>query len=216
MSSFVVIHTTPATVATIPALIREQIGPCHVTNLLDDSVLPEINQLGGITPRVRSSLYALLQIAQAQKPDAILCACSSIGAVMEEGAEFCSVPVLRIDGPMAETAVRAHEHIAVLATVESTLVPTTELIRRKAEAQGKAVALTAHVEEGAGALLQSGNTEEYDALVAQAVARQLQSSEVVLLAQASMACCLDRLPQALRKRVYSSPESGVAQLRRFA
>ena len=58
MKRFVIIHTTPATVPTIGALIHEEIGECVVSNLLDDSILPEINQAGAITPGVRARLFA--------------------------------------------------------------------------------------------------------------------------------------------------------------
>ena len=81
MKKFVVIHTTPTTIAPIGALIGELPGRCQVFNLLDDSILPEINEAGCITPGVRARLYALLSVAQNIDPDAILCACSSIGKV---------------------------------------------------------------------------------------------------------------------------------------
>ncbi len=215
MKKFVVLHTTPATIATIPGLIRQRVGECTVSNLLDDSILPEINAAGGITPGVRARLYALLQTAQAIRPDAVLCACSSIGGVVEEAAEFLTVPVLRIDGPMAEAAVAGNSRIAVMATLGSTLGPTTDLIRRKAQAAGKTVELSSLVVENAGALLTSGDSQGYDTLVGNAILRELETSQVVLLAQASMARALERIPAELRERVCTSPVSGVDQLKQF-
>ena len=212
MKKLVVIHTTPATLGSIGALVGELLPGCQVSNLLDDSILPEINREGGITPGVRARLYPLLELAQTIRPDAILCACSSIGGVMEEGATFCTVPVLRIDGPMAENAVRESENIAVLATLSSTLDPTCDLLRRKAAAMGKEVCLCGGVIAGAGALLSAGKAEEYDRLVADAILTKLQTNAVVLLAQASMARCMHLIPEELRGRVFTSPRTGVAQL----
>lgn len=212
MKKLVIIHTTPATIDSLGKLVREILGECQVVNLLDDSILPEINRAGMITPGVRARLYTQLAMAQTIQPDAILCACSSIGGVMEEGSTFCSVPVLRIDGPMAEAAVAGSSRIAVLATLPSTLAPTQELILRKAADQGKTVSLTSQVIEGAGDLLSAGNTEEYDRLVSDTIVRKLAESEVVLLAQASMARCMYRVPQELHNRVFTSPRLGVKQL----
>lgn len=212
MKKLVVIHTTPATLGSIGALVGELFPGCQVSNLLDDSILPEINREGCITPGVRARLYTLLELAQTIRPDAILCACSSIGGVMEEGATFCTVPVLRIDGPMAENAVRESENIAVLATLSSTLDPTCDLLRRKAAAMGKEVCLCGDVIAGAGALLSAGKAEEYDRLVADAILTKLQTNAVVLLAQASMARCMHLIPEELRGRVFTSPRTGVAQL----
>ena len=137
MKKLVIIHTTPATIPSLGQLVGNLSQPWQVANLLDDSILPEINQAGAITPGVRARLYTQLAMAQTLKPDAILCACSSIGGVIEEGSSFCSVPVLRIDGPMAEAAVNAGSRIAVLAALPSTLGPTTDLILRKAKAAGR-------------------------------------------------------------------------------
>ena len=215
MKRFVIIHTTPATVPTIGALIHEEIGECVVSNLLDDSILPEINQAGAITPGVRARLFALLGVAQTIRPDAILCACSSIGGVMEEGATFTSVPVLRIDAPMAEAAVAHSSSIAVLATLASTLEPTSDLIARKAQSAGREVALTKRVIEGAGALLSAGDGAGYDRMVADAIVEAFKTCEVVLLAQASMARCMHCVPAELHNRVFTSPMSGVAQLKAF-
>ncbi len=215
MKKFVVIHTTPTTIAPIGGLIGEQLGQCKLFNLLDDSILPEINEAGSITPGVRARLYALLSVAQSIGPDAILCACSSIGKVMEEGDTFTAAPVLRIDGPMAAAAVANSSRIAVLATLASTLEPTTELIHRKACETGKSVELASSVIENAGALLKAGDTEAYDQLVAGVIREKLKTSEVVLLAQASMARCLHCVPEELRSRVFTSPASGVAQLKNY-
>ena len=134
---------------------------------------------------------------------------------MEEGATFCTVPVLRIDGPMAENAVGESENIAVLATLSSTLDPTCDLLRRKAAAMGKEVRLCGDVIAGAGALLSAGKAEEYDRLVADAILTKLQTNSVVLLAQASMARCMHLIPGELRERVFTSPRTGVAQLRNY-
>ncbi len=81
MKKAAVIHTTPV---TIPALKKEILAACgqvEVINLLDDSMLPEINQLGKITPDVRYRLHTLMLLAQSAGADAVLCACSSIGGI---------------------------------------------------------------------------------------------------------------------------------------
>ena len=66
---------------------------------------------------------------------------------------------------------------------------------------------------GAGPLLSAGKDQEYDRLVADAILSQLETNSVVLLAQASMARCMHRIPETLRGRVYTSPRSGIWQLR---
>ena len=156
-----VIHTTPVTIPVISKLAEKYCGGMEIVNLLDDSMLAEINRAGGITEGVKYRLNTLLVIAQSMKADCVFCACSSIGGAFEEGGELLSIPVLRIDEPMAQQAAQ-YARVGVAATLQSTLGPTTELIRRKALQAGREVRIETQVIEGAGALLTQGRGEVYD------------------------------------------------------
>lgn len=64
--------------------------------------------------------------------DAIVCACSSVGAITEMADMLLDVPVIRIDQAMIDEAVANYDRIGVLASVESAIGPTTDCIRRAA------------------------------------------------------------------------------------
>ena len=49
MKKLAIIHTTPVTVPAIKPLVLERTDEVEVINLLDDSMLPEINRAGRIT-----------------------------------------------------------------------------------------------------------------------------------------------------------------------
>ncbi len=198
MDKFVVIHTTPATIPIIDTIIQEKIGVCKIYNLMDDSILPEMNEEGKITPNVRSRLYDLVNLAQKQKPNAILSACSSIGGLIEEAVEFSTYPLLRIDEPMAKKAVNCGKRIVVLATLDSTLEPTKELLLKKAAEAGVKIELETFVID-----------KEKIAMTVKAV---YGNADVIVLAQASMATALEHLPDIFKEKVLTSPESGVEQL----
>ena len=55
---------------------------------------------------------------------------------METAAELASVPVLRVDQPMADHAVATARRIGVIATLPTTLEPTADLLRRRAAVAG--------------------------------------------------------------------------------
>ena len=87
MKKIAVIHTTPVTIPTLKKLLDTAAGQgeaVEVVNLLDDSMLPEINREGQITEGEKYRLNSLLLLAQTTGADAILCACSSIGGLAEE------------------------------------------------------------------------------------------------------------------------------------
>lgn len=120
-----VIHTTPVTIPTLKKLLAAAVGQgeaIEVVNLLDDSMLPEINREGRITEGVKYRLNSLLLLAQTTGADAILCACSSIGGLAEEGRAIVNIPVFRIDEPMAGLAA-GYTRVGVAATLQSTIFP---------------------------------------------------------------------------------------------
>ncbi len=211
MKKVAVIHTTPV---TIPALKKEILAACgqvEVINLLDDSMLPKINQSGKITPDVRYRLHTLMLLAQSAGADAVLCACSSIGGIFEEGRALLSIPALRIDEPMAERAV-AFRKVGVAATLQSTIGPTTELILCKAAALGREVAVDAKVIDNVGTLLAEGREARYDQIVGDELRKLAWNNDVVVLAQASMARAVAGFGEEERQRFLTSPVSGVAAL----
>lgn len=212
MKRVVILHTTPVTIPSIGALIKERSKDITVFNLLDDSILPEINEANEITDSVRQRLFTLLSLTGGMKADAVLCACSSIGGVIEEGRDLLSIPVLRIDEPMAIKAVASAGKIGVAATLPSTVLPTSRLLAKKAELMGKAITLESRVIEGAGSLLAEGREAEYDNKIKEALTEMLQTSEIVVLAQASMARAIKSHDKGYQARILTSPASGVEAL----
>lgn len=211
MKRVAVIHTTPV---TIPALKKEILAACgqvEVINLLDDSMLPEINRAGKITPDVSYRLHTLMLMAQTAGADAVLCACSSIGGIFEEGRAVLSIPALRIDEPMAEKAAAFHR-VGVAATLQSTIGPTTELIVRKAAELGNEILVDTKVIDNANSLLADGKGTEYDRVVGSELKKLAQNNDVVVLAQASMARAAAGLGEEERRHLLTSPASGVAAL----
>lgn len=121
--------------------------------------------------------------------------------------------MFRIDEPMAAEAVRTGTRIGVLATLETTLGPTAELVRREASAQGVRVSVTTTDCPGAYEARQAGHPGEHDRLIAAEALRLAPSHDVLVLAQASMAAALASLPDGgLGIPVLTSPRSGAAQL----
>lgn len=205
-----IIHTVPVTIASLNELCSRLLPGVEVSNYLDDSVLRQINEEGGINPSVRYRFQSLIGVAAASKPDAILCACSSVGGMLEEARAMFSVPLVRIDEPMAREAAAQNGRIVVCATVQSTLLPTTELIQRY-------LGQDRHVDtlliEGAGKLLASGDRETYLALIASRLGEAASGHDVVVLAQASMAEAVRRMPESEHGKFLTSPERGVSALR---
>jgi Asp/Glu/hydantoin racemase len=215
MKKIAIIHTTPLTIPQLTGMCKERIHDLNVMNLLDDSILPEINREGRVTESVRYRLYTLVHLASSAKVDAVFCACSSIGGVMDDAQALVDFPVVRVDGPMAQKAVDAAQSIGVIATLQSTVLPTKELLLKKAALAGKQIDIETRVVEEAGALMAANRLDEYDALLARVLTDLLKRNELVVLAQASMARALESMPPQLREKCLTSPQSGVENLARI-
>lgn len=193
------LHTSPAHVPVFDALRDRD----HLGAVLRHVVVPEL--LDRARVRGPESVVADLRELLGDAGGPVLVTCSTLGAVAEALAPGLGVPVLRVDRPMAAEAVRTGPRIAVLATVESTLTPTGELLAE--EAAGRPVSVRTHLVDGAWELFAAGDTDGHLAAVAEAV-DAVTDADVIVLAQASMA---GAAPLArTRVPVLSSPRPGLA------
>ncbi|WP_367926226.1 aspartate/glutamate racemase family protein [uncultured Ruthenibacterium sp.] len=207
-----VIHTTPATIASLGDLIRQEIPGTEVFNLLDDSILTDMNQ-GHAVDKVRSRWLEYARIAQDNGAQAILSACSTVGEFAEEANQLLQVPVYRIDEAMAREAVRRGGNIYVFATLPSTLDPTTRLLQRLSGEQANQCKIESVLVEGAYDALAAGNRALHDEKIADALEKHGIHADTIVLAQASMASAADGLDPNLRRKVLTSPLLGIQKLR---
>lgn len=203
------LHTTLVTAPPLKELATKELPGVRVINLVDDSLLADVMAAGGPTAEVERRMEAYVQQAVTAGADAFLCCCSSVGEVAERIAATAPIPVLRIDEPMAARAVQSGPRIGVIATVGTTLEPTANLIRRKAAEAGAEAQVEAVLVEGAFAALMAGRGEEHDQRVLAALTALIDRSDVVVLAQASMARLLTALKDPPRIPVLSSPTLGL-------
>ncbi|MFF4211878.1 aspartate/glutamate racemase family protein [Streptomyces sp. NPDC001796] len=196
------LHTSPVHIPVFEAL-RDAAHPGlalrhHVaTELLDRA---RAHGPGAVADDVRD----VLREAVAAGARAVLCTCSTIGAVAE-GADV-GVPVLRVDRPMAAAAVATGPRIVVVAALESTLEPTVALVREEAAGRGPVELRTLLVDE-AWARFEAGDTDGYLRVIADAV-DSVTDADTIVLAQASMAPA--RQLTTTTVPVLSSPEPGLA------
>ena len=210
MKTLALIHTTPVTVTAMKALAADRAPEVRVINLLDDSLLPDVMAAGQPTAEVTERLRTYANAAVNAGADVVMCCCSSVGGAVEALQAELPVPFLRIDEPMAGQAVHLGERVGVIATVASTLEPTAHLIERAAASAGKDVHVERVLVEGAYDALMAGQPEQHDALVSAALQGLAQRTDVVVLAQASMARLIPGLG-ATRTPILSSPDSGLTR-----
>ena len=190
------IHTSATLVPIFQQLCSEYLPGVNVFNIVDDRLIKDVIAKDKLAPGTARRVVDYVASAEAAGADRILVTCSSIGRAVEAAATLSSVPVLRVDQPMADLAVSKGTRIGVVATLPTTLEPTADLVKRRAQVAGKDIQLTSKLCEGAFDALMGGNPGLHDQMVAQALRELSAEVDVILLAQASMARVVDTLPEA--------------------
>lgn len=207
------IHTSATLVPVFQKLCSDRLPGVNVFNIVDDSLIKDVITKNELTSKTARRVVDYVGSAEAAGADFIMVTCSSIGSAIEASAALTSVPVLRVDQPMADLAVQTGTRIGVIATLPTTLEPTSDLVRRRAIAAGKEIHLTSRLCEGAFEALMSGDTEKHDTMVARALIELSAEVDVIVLAQASMARVVDTLPvQDKKVPILASPGLAVQHI----
>jgi Asp/Glu/hydantoin racemase len=209
------IHTVFSIVDPINMLVSEIMPGVDRINIVDDYIVKLIKVRGGITPEISRIVASHIMAVEDEGADAILVTCSSISPCVDYAKPLVSVPVLKIDDPMTDMAVRMGDRIGVLATAPTTVKPTSELLLRKADQIGKKVTLEVELKEGALEALTMGDKELHDKILLESITSLSGRVDVIVLAQASMAHLESRVDENMRAKVLTSPRSGVEQAKRI-
>lgn len=194
-------------------LLEELLPDVELTNIVDDSLLRQVIKQGYIAPDVVQRVCHYALAAQAWGADAIFNTCSSLGPSMDVARQLISIPLVKIDEAMAEKAAREGQHIAVMATVPSTLRPTIDLIQAKADGLATQPVLEPSLCAGAFDLLSRGEKAQHDAMVVAQAKDVARWADTIVLAQCSMARLAPRLAEETGLPVLSSPRLGVERLK---
>src|SRR6187402_3462282 len=124
------VHTSATLVPMFAELCSKYLPHVKIFNIVDDSLIKNTIACGELTPDTSRRVVNYAGSAQDAGADFILFTCSSIGPAVE--AALTKVPVLRVDQPMADQAVQLGKRIGVIATLPTTLEPTSDLVKRRA------------------------------------------------------------------------------------
>ncbi len=211
--SIAIVQTSAVSSAELSGLCAQLMPQVQVHQIIDDSLIKEVNANGGPTAAVRRRLYSYYQNAQSLGVCAILNQCSSVGEVADAIRPFIDVPIVKVDEAMARRAVSLGAKIGVVATVESTTGPSVRLIEAMAREAGKEIAIDLHLVQGAMMeLIQNKNVEKHNAMVLGDIEAAAKTNDVVVLAQGSMTVLLPLLGH-IQTPVLTSPRLGVEALK---
>jgi aspartate/glutamate racemase len=209
MTRLAYIHTGAVVIPTFATLSAQLLPGIEVQHLLDSMIVADLRR-DAAGAHIEERLTALGAAAVEAGASTVVISCSSIGGFAAGLSERLGVPVLRIDEAMADEAVAAGGRVAVVATLATTLVPTVALLHERAGLAGVEIDVTDRVIEGAFEAVSAGDAATHDRLVGEAIVEIAAESDVVVLAQASMAGAASAV--SVEVPVLTSPELGVRRV----
>lgn len=206
------VHSVRGVVDGVHALCDELLPGVEYCDVIDDAVRRVLTAEGGLSPKTTRRICEDIIYTAESGADVVLVTCSSFSPCVDAARPLVGVPVLKIDEPMAAQAVQIGARIGVIATANTTLGPTSNLVRAQAELAHKQVEIDGVLCSEAFGYMLKGDLTNHDRIVLEQLRSLMRRCDVVVLAQASMARVADQLAPAERTTpVLSSPRSGVAR-----
>jgi Asp/Glu/hydantoin racemase len=210
------LHTSPVLAPLFAGLCKKWMPETGIFHMVDESLIKNTIEAGHLQRLTIRRLVDMIGSAFDGGADAVLVTCSSIGPGVEIAQGLFDRPVIRVDEAMARLAVEQGKRVGVVATLSTTLAPTSALVRRKAREADKHIEMVECLCEGAFAAVMAGDTATHDRIVGEALTQKLRGVDVIVLAQASMARVVDGLPEAdKRVPVLASPPLAIKHLSTF-
>ncbi len=215
MKSIALIHTVKSVANTFDEKIRNILSEeVKIYNLLDDYLAINANEVGEFTKTNRTRLFNDLKNAELTGTDLIVVTCSTLTPIVEEIRPFIAVPIIAIDDAMGKKAVTMGTKILILATAESTVVPTLNKLKKEALKDNRKINFTTLVNNKAFKALKENNMELHDQLLKDQ-AEDIKDVDCIVLAQASMAHLESVIGKITNIPVLSSPNPCLEEIKAF-
>ena len=157
-----------------------------VYNIMDDSLLKSTLEDGGMTPSTASRMLNYAKAAENSGADGIIVTCTSVNKATSYIRPFLNIPIINIEEPVAEMAVKNGKKIGILATLPTSPGAIERVIRDKAAEQGKDIEVVTKVAEGAFDVLCAGDRSRHDEMVCKALYELAEHVDCIAFAQISM------------------------------
>ena len=208
-----IIHAVNLTIRAMQPFIEQYLPEVSVMHLCDDTIQRDNISAGvGVIPK--RNYFKFAQYAhnlEEAGADMILLACSTFNYAAELARPMIDIPIMQIDRPMMELAVRQGTRVGMLATLATTVPSSERLLRIVAAEQNKPVEITTVLREEAFRAIQKGDAATHNAMLLEEIDKLSGKVDVIVMAQLSMSALAPQLNNT-RVPVYNSGSTCFARL----
>lgn len=208
------IHASSLTIPIAKPFIQEIIPEVQVMHLCDDTIQRDNIAAGvGVIPKINYFKFATYaHFLEEAKVDLIVLMCSTFNRAVEFARPMINVPMLQIDRPMMELAVKTGKRIGLLATLPTTVPSSERLLKLVAEEMGKEIEIKTILSSEAFKELERENIEKHNEILLDEVDKLSKEVDCICMAQISMSVLESRLTN-VRVPVYNSGRTGFTRVR---
>jgi Asp/Glu/hydantoin racemase len=211
-----IIHAALITTRAVQKYIDELLPGVEVVHFVDDTIQnTNFACAPGTIPPGNYAKFTQAALSQQEYGvDLILLACSTFNRAVEFARPMIKTPMLQIDRPMMDLAVKHGPRLGLICTVPTTVPASERLLHLAAADAGKVVAVTTRLCSEAFAAIKAGDTEKHNELLLAEIDRLSGEVDAIVLAQLSMSALEPRLT-ATKVPVYNSGRTAFTQIRDF-
>lgn len=207
MVRIALIHATELSIPPIKSAFSMLWPEAELVHLLDDSLSRD--RLRGRATAGRIS--ALADYAVSLNADCILYTCSAFGKAIADVQSRLQLPVFKPNEAMFESAFEAGKNIAMLATFRPSIKSMEEEFYQTAP---RGATLTTFFVEGAREASDSGNIDQHNHLIAEAI-KPLSDFDAVMLAHFSMSPALEMCQSVIETSTLTAPDTAVNKIKEY-
>jgi aspartate/glutamate racemase len=209
-----IIHAALITTRAVQKYIDEIIPEVEVVHWVDDTIQnTNFASPPGVIPRKNFAKFVQGALSlEEYGTDLILLACSTFNQAVEFARPMVNTPLLQIDRPMMDLAVRDGRRIGLLATVPTTVPSSERLLRLAAKEAGREIEVVLRLCSDAFQVLKAGNPEKHNEMLLQEIETMSGSVDAIVMAQVSMTVLEPRLGRT-RVPVYNSGRTAFNRVR---
>lgn len=209
-----IIHAAVFTSQIVQPYLKEILPEVEVMHFGDDTVQRDnLKAEIGTIPKVNYFKFATYaHFLEEAGVDLIMLGCSTFNRAVEYARPMINTPMLQIDRPMMDLAVKTGKTIGLLATLPSTVPSSERLLKLAAEEAGKSIEIKTVLCSEAFKVLRSGNTEKHNEMLLEEIDKLSKEVDCICMAQVSMSVLESRLTNT-RVPVYNSGRTGFTKAR---
>lgn len=211
-----IIHAAVFTSQTVQPYLDEILPGVDVMHFGDDTVQRDnLRAPVGTIPKVNFYKFATYaHFLEQAGVNLIMLACSTFNQAVEHARPMINTPLLQIDRPMMDLAVREGTRIGLLATLPSTVPSSERLLRQAAADAGKEITVETVLNQEAFQVLRAGNPAKHNEMLLHSIDQLSGKVDAIVMAQVSMSVLEKELTHT-RVPVFNSGRTGFSRAKQM-